>query len=275
MIPRYNDDLTGEANLNVIKKRLINKLINTYSEYPNVYLNNESFMNNKKLENILNNIYENFDEITLLTNNMINDIINNGSISEFTNIYDYNDYLISLNTMINDKISKLMRYLDIIYNNINNLKMNDFNKIDEYMKIFYENYLILKSVSIKDINASVLYDKFKFLENNVSYNLKKTGGAGVKGKSGRKKKVQQQPILQKSDEQKEDEDEYDYSIDRNLLYNKWLIIIDKLEGLQGVFPRWNALHKIYNEKRPSLSENKLSGGNIYDASKTHIYNRYN
>lgn len=335
MIPRYNTDLTGESNLNVSKRRIINKLVQTYSEYPEVYLTESAYRDNKKLETMLNSIYTNMDLILLLFKESIDGINTNGDASEFNDEGEYEDHIIALRQLITQEIPKLRRALEVIYSNIDSLKLKDFNKINEYINEISNLYAVLKSLVIKDLNADNLYDFFKFLEDNISGYLK--GGAGKKGRSGRKKKPEpesksenimkyltkgKKKEMEEEDEEDEGEDEvidlaeleaefeklqkgeagvafnpqlenvyeyepdeslgsdiYDYTIDRAKIKDVWIKLMILLEGANGVFTRWNALKRIYNEKRPSLKPNpkqsmredkedkeEMEGGYIYDAS---------
>lgn len=295
MIPRYNSDLTGESNLNVSKRRVINKLMQTYSEYPEVYMTENAYKENRKLETILNTIFTNMDVVLILFSELIDGIDSNGMASEFTDEGEYNDHLSAMRDLTQEQIPKLKRGLEIVYSNIDNLKLKDFNKLNDYIKEIRNSYNILKGLVIKDINADNLYDFFKFLEPNVTGYLK--GGVGKKGRSGRKKKEPEpsksEDIMkyltkkgkkgEEDDEEEKEEEElqeeksgvefgedniyeyepdeslmsdvYNYSINRASIREKWSKLIDLLEGVSGIFNRWFNLVRIYNEKRPSLKPN--------------------
>lgn len=185
MIPYYNTDLTGESNLNVSKRRVMSKLTQTYSQYPEVYMTQTDYKDNKKLESTLNTIFNNMDIILILFSDLIENIYSNGSASEFVNEGEYNIHILSLRDLLLEQLPKLNRALDIFYENIDNVKLKDFNKLNDYFREIKNVYTTLKGLVIKDINADNLYDFFKFLEPNISGYLK--GGAGKKGMKWRKK----------------------------------------------------------------------------------------
>jgi hypothetical protein len=187
MIPYYNTDLTGESNLNVSKRRVMSKLTQTYSQYPEVYMTQTDYKDNKKLESTLNTIFNNMDIILILFSDLIENIYSNGSASEFVNEGEYNIHILSLRDLLLEQLPKLNRALEIFYTNIDNVKLKDFNKLNDYFKEIKNVYTTLKGLVIKDINADNLYDFFKFLEPNVSGYLK--GGGRRNGSKNKPKET--------------------------------------------------------------------------------------
>ena len=127
MIPSYNTDLTGEYNLNLAKKRVVNKMKKTYSEYPTEYMTSELLMETNKIDSTINNVYNLLDKLINIFNEMIDSVVTNGNKSEFKSEDDYFIVLSYLRTLSTEDVPKLTRYLDFLFSSLNVIKISDFN----------------------------------------------------------------------------------------------------------------------------------------------------
>lgn len=146
-----------------------------YINYENIYCNK---FDNKKIINLLNNIYSNYKELPI---NIFEIVFLISLLSKYQNIniYDLNSDLIDINRIYRDYDSNKDKFIDNLYLSFIEIKEelnikddsylnNSFNKMIKNI-LFYCNSRTLNNVLGRDKNTEILYYLNPQM-NNIKYN---------------------------------------------------------------------------------------------------------
>ena len=146
-----------------------------YINYENIYCNK---FDNKKIINLLNNIYQNYEELPI---NIFETVFLISLLSKYQNIniYDLNSDLIDTNRIYRDYDSNKDKFIDNLNQSFIKIKEelnvkdnsylnNSFNKMIKNI-LFYCNSRTLNNVLGRDKNTEILY-YLKPQMNNIKYN---------------------------------------------------------------------------------------------------------